>query len=120
MVARTLVVLLLLGIAASPAGACGILERADPKVGSQTHGPLTRIRLTFSEAIVPSASNITLADDAGAAVKAKDFSLSSGDAVITLPLTAPLPPGHYNVHWQALWKDCGSQTEGHYGFTVVP
>ena len=98
----------------------GILDHADPKVGSNTTGQLSSIRLTFSEAIVPGKSSIELDDDTGNPVESHPFSMTLDDTVMSLATMQPLHPGPYKVHWRVQWKDCGSITDGHYAFMLAP
>ena len=120
MVARFITLCLLLGFTAGPVWACGILAKASPKVGSTVAAPVTTIRLTFSEAILPEKSSIALVDAEENPVETKTFQIAQNDSVMLLPMAAPLAAGRYKVHWQVLWKDCGSATEGNYGFSVTP
>ena len=120
MVARTLVLAMLLGTA-SPVWACGVLDHADPKVGSNVAGPVSNLSLTFSEAIIPSKSSIELdLIETNKPVESKAFVMSQNDTVMSLATLEPLPPGKYKVHWRVVWKDCGSVTDNRYPFMVVP
>jgi methionine-rich copper-binding protein CopC len=121
MVARFLILCALIGITTGPAWACGILDHAEPRVGSNVSGPLSNLKLTFSEAIVPAKSSIELDEiDTGKPVESKPFVMSENDTVMSLTTLQPLPPGKYKVHWRVEWKDCGSITDSRYPFMLVP
>jgi methionine-rich copper-binding protein CopC len=107
-------------IAAGPSWACGILEHAEPKVGSVANGSPTRITLTFSQALVPAESHIVLEDSNNRQTPLGKASVGEEDTVLSQAPSAPLPPGTYKVIWYASWKDCQSQTQGSYKFTVEP
>ena len=120
MVTRFLALCVLLGIA-TPAMACGILDHADPRVGSNVSGPVSNLTLTFSEAIIPAKSSIELTEiDNGKPVESKPFTMSEDDTVMSLATLQPLPPGKYKVHWRVVWRDCGSVTDNRYPFMVAP
>ncbi len=95
---------------------------ARPKVmapASDSTGPAPeKIQVTFSEAIEPKFSSLTLTDEAGKPVSAEKSQPVAGDAK-TLVLKAPasLPSGGYLVHWISVAPD-GHRMEGEYKFTV--
>ena len=119
MVMRRILLCVAIACAASPTWACGVLDHADPKVGSNVTGALSSITLTFSEAIVPSKSSVELDDPNGKPVESNPFTMSS-ESVMKLTSLQPLAPGPYKVHWRVEWKDCGSITDGHYDFMLAP
>ncbi len=115
---RVAIVLFCSLLMASPAFACGIMEKADPKVGSMVESA-DHVTLTFSQVIVPASSNIRIINAAGNVVMAVKPVGSDGDTVLTLKTSQPLAPGKYKVSWNVLWKDCGSISPGTYKFTVT-
>ena len=120
MVARIAFLLCLIAATASPVWACGILQHADPKVGSTVSMAPSQITLTFSQSVIPAESTVTLTDTTGKTLPLAKPIPSSDDTVLSLKTATPLPPGKYKVHWNILWKDCGSQTQGSYSFTIQP
>jgi len=104
---------------ASSALACGVMEKADPRVGS-TVASAERVTLMFSETIVPDSSGVKVTGAGGDEVKTDAPVSSKGDTVLSLKPLHPLASGTYKVTWSVLWKDCDSQTQGSYKFTVAP
>jgi methionine-rich copper-binding protein CopC len=117
MVRGAIVFFFLAGLAAMPAYACGVMDKADPKVGSTVEST-DHVSLTFTQAFVPASSDVKITDAAGSAVKADKPVSSEGDTVLSLKTTHPLAPGKYKVRWDLLWLDCNSKAQGDYKFTV--
>ena len=115
---KSALILCLALLITSPALACGIMAKADPKVGSTVESA-DHVTLTFSQAIVPASSNVKITDTAGNVVMAGRPVGSAGDTVLSLKTSQPLAPGKYKVSWNVLWKDCGSIGPGTYKFTVT-
>jgi methionine-rich copper-binding protein CopC len=102
---------------APPALACGIMEKADPKVGSTVESA-DHVTLKFSQVVVPASSSVKITDAAGNVVMAGRPVGSAGDTVLSLKTSQPLAPGKYKVSWNVLWIECGSIGPGTYKFTV--
>jgi methionine-rich copper-binding protein CopC len=95
------------------------LRRAEPAVGGTVRSPPAQVELTFSEALEPRFSAITVTDAAGTQVDKHDLHVVSGDAKrLTVSLGA-LPPGAYTVVWHATSVDT-HRTEGVFTFTISP
>ena len=117
MVRSAILFFLLAGLAAMPAYACGVMDKADPKVGSTVEST-DHISLTFTQAFVPASSDVKITDATGNVVKAGKPVSSEADTVLSLKTAHPLAPGKYKVSWNLLWLDCNSKTQGDYKFTV--
>ncbi len=111
------IVLCFILLIASPALACGVLDKADPKVGS-TVKSTDHVTLKFTQAVVPGSSDVKITDDTGNVVKIGKPVSSEDDTVISLKMNHPLMPGKYKVSWNILWLDCKNKTQGDYKFTV--
>lgn len=117
--ARRLIVALALVAALAPrvSYAHAALLRSNPRAGSVVGSELTRIRLEFSEELVPDLCHIGIRGPDGSHV---DLSVS-GDPRDVRALIAPVPslqPGNYEVMWHAVSAD-GHPVEGHYRFSVA-
>lgn len=104
------------GLAAMPAHACGVMEKATPKVGS-TVASADYVTLLFTQPVVPDASSIIVHDAAGRVVLTGDLVASKGDMVLSVTLPE-LSPGKYKVTWRVLWRDCDSNTRADYTFSI--
>lgn len=95
------------------------LRQAEPPVGGTIHGPPAQVELTFSEAVEPRFSTVTVADAAGAQVDKRDLHAMPGDAKHLAVSLGALQPGVYTVTWHATSVDT-HKTEGTFSFTVAP
>jgi methionine-rich copper-binding protein CopC len=115
--ASALLVLML--FTASPAHACAVLEKADPRVGHAISGPLDAVTLYFSMKVYPADSTMTVTDTDGHPVSlGKPFGDAKDDTVMKVRLNS-LQPGKYKVSW-TVHADCGSYEPGDFKFTVDP
>lgn len=111
---------LMLAVSSSGALAHALLKKAVPAVGGTVSASPSDIRITFSEGVEPRFSGITLASEAGATVPVGKSSVDPSDASILItPVSAPLKPGMYTVHWHAVSVDT-HRTQGSFQFTVQP
>jgi hypothetical protein len=108
----------LLALAASPALAHPRLEDASPFPESTLRQPPTAIRLTFSEAVIPAFSRITLTRQGGGAVRTGAPVKAKDPRVLAVPVTGRLTPGAYEVEWRVVSKDT-HRVEGGYVFTLA-
>lgn len=115
---RTIAVMLLL-IMPRLVFAHAQLRQADPPVGAVVHSPPTQVELTFSEAVEPRFSTVTVANAAGARVDKGDLHPIAADAKRLAVSLEALPPGTYTVVWHATAVDT-HKTEGAFTFTVAP
>jgi methionine-rich copper-binding protein CopC len=102
-------------LASAPAFACPVLEKGDPRVGSENGGSVAQVTLSFSGRVFPSKSEVAVTDARGARVdKGRPF---GGDKTVAVKLKETLPPGKYKVAWN-VFCDCGTFTPGDYSFEV--
>ena len=107
---------------ASPlaASAHALLKKATPAMGGTVSASPSEIRMTFSEGVEPSFSGITLATQAGASVPVGKSTIDPNDAATLItPVSEPLKPGVYIVHWHAVAVDT-HKTQGSFRFSVQP
>jgi methionine-rich copper-binding protein CopC len=104
--------------AAAPAFAHAFLQSASPKVGSTVATPPREVSITFSEAVEPSFSVITVSGPPG--FSGAGPARPKGDArTLAAPLRAPLPPGGYVVRWRVVSTDSHT-TQGTFRFELKP
>jgi len=103
----------------SQAFAHAMLEKAAPSAGS-TVATAEKISLSFTEALEPHFSTITLTTKDGKPVAAPKAVPDPADPT-TLVLTpgAALAPGSYHVVWAVVSVDT-HRTQGAFDFTVQP
>jgi methionine-rich copper-binding protein CopC len=113
---RAIVVLLLAMTLAKPAPALAhaMLERSDPAAGAIVSASPPEIVITFSEALEPRFSSITLVDAAGHVVPGT-LHIEGHTMSLAIPR---LRAGVFEVRWRALSVDTHI-TEGAYRFTVA-
>ncbi len=104
--------------AAGPAFAHAQLVRATPAAGATVAAPAD-VAITFSEAVEPRFSSITVRDAKGERVDVGQPHQLEGDAHRLGVDLKPLPPGTYAVTWHATSIDT-HKTQGHFSFTVKP
>lgn len=76
-----------------------------------------KVTVTFSEAVEPKFSSLTVTDEKGTAVSTDKSAADPNDSK-TLTLVVPkLVPGDYLVHWVSVAAD-GHKMQGEYKFTV--
>jgi methionine-rich copper-binding protein CopC len=103
----------------SQAFAHAMLDKAAPSAGSTVTAPDT-IRLSFTEALEPHFSNITLTTKDGKPVATPKAAVDPADGkVLILTPAAPLAPGAYHVAWAVVSVDT-HRTQGGFDFTVTP
>ncbi|OQP87166.1 hypothetical protein BTR14_07000 [Rhizobium rhizosphaerae] len=104
---------------AAPALAHAHLQAASPADKASITTSPEAITLTFSEALSLALSGITLTAEGKGAVTTGAARLGPDGKSLTVPLTAPLAPGAYQVDWHVLSVD-GHKTRGTLHFTVAP
>jgi copper transport protein len=103
-----------------PATASGhaALLRANPAPGEELDTSPGSIRLTFSEELEPSVSEIRVTDSNGTELQRVPASaLGSGDLRLRVPVE-DLQRGTYTVDWRVVSADDGHATSGSYEFGV--
>lgn len=115
----------LLTVAVIFAGLCGradahaFLQTAVPPVGGNASA-VSELRLTFTEALEPQFSTVTLRHLGGAAVPGAKAAIDPHDPkVLIVNLPQPLPAGQYKVKWRVISVDT-HHTQGDYSFTASP
>ena len=107
-------------LAAGPADAHAMLERASPRVGEAVSHAPTELRLWFSEGVEPAFSGVTLTDTAGRAVTTGRIAVDPKDKTeVVVPVPSALRPGTYRVRWHVVSVDT-HRTEGDFTFAVKP
>lgn len=109
---------LLLGCLLSPlALAHAHLKSQAPPADATVAAP-AELRLSFSEGIEPSFSQVTVTGADGKNVEVKALSTAAGDTkTLVVTPAAPLPAGKYKIQWQVLSVDT-HKSNGAYSFTV--
>jgi methionine-rich copper-binding protein CopC len=95
------------------------LETAVPADGSTVTVPPTEIVLSFTEALNPSKSSITLVDGAGKTVAQGGAVDKSDPKTMRLALTTTLAPGPYEIRWTSVSAEDGDIARGTPKFTVA-
>lgn len=94
------------------------LNNTVPGVGSTVHAAPTELRLTFSEAVEPRFSKITLTSASGAVIETEaPVTDHAHHETLVVKIKAPLAGGTYQVNWQAVSVDT-HRVEGSYNFTI--
>lgn len=91
------------------------LVAATPAANSTVSAP-KEITLTFSGALEPKFSKITVTDASGNPATKEASAVGATAKVMTVPLPV-LAPGVYTVHWVAVSTD-SHRSQGEYKFTV--
>lgn len=109
-----------IALMAGQACAHAFLDEAVPRVGSTVDTPPKEIRITYTEEVEPAFSHIELfgADGQPVAVGAPAADPANHKLLIA-PITAVLPPGHYEVKWNVVAVDT-HHTNGHFTFDYQP
>ena len=104
--------------AALRAEAHAFLASASPPVGSTGPAPST-VTITFTEAVEPAFSTITVSNARGERVDSGEVSTASTDGRKLRVGLKPLGAGTYTVVWKITSVDT-HKTEGTFTFTVSP
>lgn len=96
---------MLLVLAQSRTDAHAMLERAEPRVGSEVGKAPSELKLWFSQNLEPAFSKVQVFDAAGKEVDKKDGHLSPDDRKLWIISLPPLPPGTYKVVWHVVSVD---------------
>lgn len=101
----------------APAFAHARLRESSPAVESAGTAPQD-VSITFSEALEPKLSTITVTDAAQGRVDQGELHVVQGNARVVAIGLKPLVPGVYTVKWHATSVDTHT-TDGTFSFTVV-
>lgn len=113
---KRIVLALILAGFCGPAGAHAFLEKATPSAGANLRVTPAKIELSFSEALEPAFSGVTVTNAAGTDMSAASSVASGTQMSLSLGM---LKPGRYSVRWHVVSVDT-HRTDGHYNFTVLP
>jgi len=113
---RASLITVLLAITAPQSPARPLLEHAAPASGSIVRASPSEIALSFSQALVPSASDAVVRNASGGVVSSGMAHVSAKSGQIRVPVK-PLPPGKYRVEWIATSSD-DRHAQGSYTFIV--
>lgn len=94
------------------------LRQSDPPVGGTVPAAPAQVEITFSEAVEPRFSSITVTG-AGGVVDRHDVHTAPNDGRRLIVGLAAVPPGDYRVEWHVTSVDT-HRTEGTFSFTVAP
>jgi len=110
---------LMTALGATAASAHPRLQASNPAPGATLQTPPRDIRMTFSEALVPSFTGLELKTAGGKSIATGKAALVAGDSrKIVVPITARLAAGAYTVAWHAVSTDT-HRVAGSYTFKVA-
>jgi methionine-rich copper-binding protein CopC len=100
----------------APAYAHAHLKLSDPAAGAAVTRAPKELSLTFTEALEPALSGVSITDGQDHDLAAKPAQISGATMILAVK---PLAAGSYHVSWHAVAVDT-HRTEGTYDFTVKP
>jgi len=106
-------------LAALPALAHAMLERASPAVGGTIKSAPREITLRFTEKLEPAFSTVAVSAQSGERVDAGDPHVDPSDPTVLRASLKPLALGSYKVVWRVVSVD-SHVTEGDFKFTIAP
>jgi len=104
--------------ASGPVLAHAFLETASPKAGARLSVAPTEVRITYSEAVEPAFSTITVLGPPGFG-GAGPARPASDARTLAAPLRGPIPLGDYVVRWRVVSRD-SHVTQGTFHFELKP
>ena len=110
----TLIITLLLSLAADKAHAHTFLDHAEPRVGNQVASPPREVTLTFTQKLEAAFSSVTVTGPSGQRVDAGKARVNGNQMSVSLKGGGA---GTYYVNWHVLSVDTHT-TEGNYTFQV--
>ena len=116
MALRLGLVALLCLASASISQARPLLEHASPASGSAVRNAPSEIELSFSEALVPLATDAVVRDASGRVVNSGKALVTGKAGKISVPVKS-LPPGKYRVEWYVTSAN-EQHAQGSYNFIV--
>lgn len=111
--------LLSLLMASSTASAHAMLDRAEPRVGSEVAKSPEQVRIWFTQQPEHAFSTIKVLNSDGKQVDKNDTRTDPDDSKALVVSVPSLPPGTYKVVWKVLSTDT-HRTEGSFKFTIKP
>lgn len=117
---RAVLVAIALLVTVGPSVVLGHAELDMMSPADKSSGPSpTEIVGTFVQNLDPSKSSFALVDSTGKVVAKGGQVASDNVRKMTLPLTAPLAPGAYEIRWTTVSTEDGELARGTTTFTVV-
>ena len=113
---KRIILALMFAATCGPAAAHAFLEKAIPSAGANLHVAPAKIELSFSEALEPAFSGVTVTNAASTDMSTAPSVASGTQMSLSLGM---LKPGRYSVRWHAVSVDT-HRTDGRYEFTVLP
>jgi copper resistance protein C len=104
-------------LAATAAFAHAFLDHGIPSVGGTVHGPVSELRLWYTQGVVVAFSAFTVTGPGGAVPASKPVNNPSNQQEVIVRLGRPLGAGTYTVSWKVLSVDTHTTT-GTFRFTV--
>jgi methionine-rich copper-binding protein CopC len=105
-------------LAAPPIFAHAFLDHAVPGVGMTVSGPVSEIRIYYTQGVVTAFSHVHVVSAAGGQIPAsKPVNDPSDQQTVIVRLGRALGPGTYSVSWQVVSVDTHT-TQGTFTFTV--
>ncbi len=104
-------------LAATAAFAHAFLDHAIPSVGGSVHGPVSELRIWYTQGVVVAFSSFTVTGPGGPVPASKPVNNPSNQQEVIVHLGRALGPGSYTVNWRALSVDTHTTT-GSFRFTV--
>jgi copper resistance protein C len=110
--------LLACSLCATAAFAHAFLDHSVPGVGASVHGPVSELRMWYTQGVVVAFSAFTVTGPGGAVPASKPVNNPSNQQEVIVRLGRALGPGTYTVNWKALSVDTHTTT-GSFRFTVT-
>jgi len=109
---------LAISLLATAANAHPKLISASPSADVSSKISPTEIKLNFSEGVIAKFSGLELKDEAGKTIATgAPVNDPKDQKQLVVPLSSPLPVGHYTVTWHAVSEDT-HRVKGEYSFGV--
>jgi hypothetical protein len=116
--AATVALILAAGPAFAPAKLLSEVPAAtDGAAAVATAGPVTELRLSFSEALNAAFSKVAVVDATGASHEATVAVDATDATVLVVTFAEPLEAGQYTVNWTAV-SDDGHKVAGSYQLNI--
>jgi methionine-rich copper-binding protein CopC len=117
MIMRRIFAAACLALGTASAQAHALLERAEPRVGSQVQVVPAEVMLWFSEPLEGAFSKVAVVDANGRRVDRDDAHVDASDKLLLRVSLQNLAAGSYTVEWRAVSLD-SHVTQGHFVFRV--
>jgi len=92
-------------------------DHSEPRVGATVEGSPASVRIWFDGDLEPVFTTIAVKDSKGQQVDGGKGRVNPTDPTLLETELPKLPPGTYQVIWEALARD-GHRTKGDYTFTI--